>query len=243
VLPGAVDDEFFLSHNRPSLAGHVGREQVFGSASDSAPRPVLRPCAEACSDGVEVDVAAGVFEVTLRLDDPRGEAGAEEMAAAAMPPVERQRIRAVEVLDARGQVGLGRVDNGMHVVGHQAVRVALPAVALDRVGEEVHVVLAVAALTHDGSAIHPAGGDVEEPVRKGCAQDSRHVFTVDRAPRERSRCARIVTLFLHRTWLQGRTAGSDPGAWRYAPSRATSVPTRRGCGTNGISSSPAARVP
>jgi hypothetical protein len=179
VLPGAVDDEFFLSHNRPSLAGHVGREQVFGSASDSAPRPVLRPRAEAGSNGVEVDVAAGVHEVPLGLDDPRGEARAEEMTTSSVPLVERERVRAMEILDACGKVRLSGVHEHVDVVRHQAVRVALPAVALDRAGEQVDVQLSIASNANDRSPIHPAGGDVEEPVRKGCAQDPRHVSTVD----------------------------------------------------------------
>ena len=33
VLPGAVNDELFLGHNRPSVARRVGREQVFGQTA------------------------------------------------------------------------------------------------------------------------------------------------------------------------------------------------------------------
>src|SRR6478735_10908902 len=60
------------------------------------PRPVRGAVAHARAHGVEQDVFARLREVVLRLDDPRAEAGAEEVSTAVVASVEGLRVDAVE---------------------------------------------------------------------------------------------------------------------------------------------------
>ncbi len=63
------------------------------------PRPVLRSVAETCADGILDDVAAGLEEVALVVDDPRREAIGEQMPEPAMAFVELLRVPAVQQLE------------------------------------------------------------------------------------------------------------------------------------------------
>jgi hypothetical protein len=110
----------------------------------------------------------------LAADHPGGEARAEEMAGAAVTEVEALRVPAAEVLHAGGQLGLRRLDDNVVVVRHQAEDVDRPAVAVDRLRQQLEKDEAIAVVADDRSAVDAARGDVEDPVRQLRAQQARH---------------------------------------------------------------------
>jgi hypothetical protein len=82
------------------MGGVYRDELTFGFAACAAPAPVLRALAKAGADGVFEHVDSRVGEVLLRLDDPGGEAIAEEVPTPAATLVEALGIPAVEDANA-----------------------------------------------------------------------------------------------------------------------------------------------
>jgi hypothetical protein len=142
--------------------------------SQAGPRPLLGPGAQARADGIEADVVEHRAEVLVRVDRPGPEAVAEEVAAAFVPPVEAQGVRAVQELHAAGELLHGRLEDEVVVRGHQAVGVELPAEALACVAEEREEGLAVDAVAVDGGVIDAERRHVEDAVVEDAAQESWH---------------------------------------------------------------------
>jgi hypothetical protein len=112
-------------------------------------------------------------------DHPRSEAGAEEVASAAVPEVEALGVASAQVLDTRGELRLRRVDDRVPVVRHQAEDDDLPVVAFDRLREVAQERAAVVVVTADLGAVDSACGDVVQRRRRQLgAQHARHVSTV-----------------------------------------------------------------
>lgn len=207
-----------------------------------------------CADGVVQDVVDGVAEVALGVDDPRREACAEEVAGALVPQVEAERVRAVEPLDAGGELRLRRVEDEMDVVVHEAEGVAVPPVAVDGRSEAPEIAEPVVVVADDRGAVDPTRGHVEITVGESRTEHARHPVDGRRGgiSRRRARTNRhaFVTLSsrFHRpigTLSQGLTLVFAPRQ-RPAPQlprRATMLQTRRGSGTKSISRSPAMSVP
>jgi hypothetical protein len=104
--------------------------------------------------------------VLLGLDRAGVEAGAEEVAVTAVPLVDALGVDAVQPLHSVGEVGPRAADDEVVVRAHEAVGVAVPAVAVDRLGqdleeEETVVVVQEEELREDG-----AGADVVHAVRQ-----------------------------------------------------------------------------
>jgi hypothetical protein len=88
--------------------------------------------------------------------------------------VERLGVDAVQVAHASGQVGFGRGDDEVVVVGQQAVGVAAPMPAPDRVAKQVEEAAAVVVVEEDRRAGVAAGGDVVEGVVEFEAERASH---------------------------------------------------------------------
>jgi hypothetical protein len=112
--------------------------------------------------------------MAISLDDARGEATAEEVAGAAVTPVEELRVDAVEVLDALGQILLRRLDDEVDVIRHETESVQAPAVTANRLDEKPEVQAGVLGVEEDAAAVHPAREDVEIAVGLLGAPDARH---------------------------------------------------------------------
>src|SRR2546430_11275193 len=122
----------------------------------SGPAVLVGVDAEAGFDRVLADVLAGVLEVTLGLDHPGREAGAEQVPAAAVAQVEPLGVAAAQVLDAGGQLRLRRLDDRVVVVRHQAEGVDVPAVAVDGLREQLEEGEPVVVVAHDRGPVHAA---------------------------------------------------------------------------------------
>jgi hypothetical protein len=81
-------------------------------------------------DGVLDDVLDRGGVLILALDHLRPEATAEDVVDAPVALVEAACVRAVEVAHAVGEVRLGRFDEQVIVVAHQAARVDPPAITV-----------------------------------------------------------------------------------------------------------------
>jgi hypothetical protein len=108
-----------------------------GRAVDAAPRVFVRVVAEAGGRWVGEDVRDGVLVVLVRVEHAGVEAGAEEVAEALVAAVETLGVRAVQELHAGGEVGAGGIDDEVVMGVHEAIGVAAPAVALDRLAEQL----------------------------------------------------------------------------------------------------------
>jgi hypothetical protein len=170
-----------------------------GRSGSAVPRPpvLVRVEAEAGLDRVLADVLAGVFEVLLGLDHPGREAGAEQVAAAAVAQVEALGMAAAQVLDSGGELRLRRLDDRVVVVRHQAEGVDLPAVAVDGLRKELQEREPVVVVAHDRGPVDAARRHVEEPVRQLRAQDPRHISKLAGRTASDHRRGNIVTLPRH----------------------------------------------
>jgi hypothetical protein len=72
---------------------------VFGSAGSAAPRPILGALDEAGADGVVEDVLDRRLEMILVVDDPGGEALAEQGAPAFVARIVLARVMAVQPVE------------------------------------------------------------------------------------------------------------------------------------------------
>jgi hypothetical protein len=87
------------------------------------------------------------------------------VACALVPVVESLCVLAVEVLDSRRELRLRRVEHEVDVVAHQAEGLAVPAIALDRCGEQAEIGEPVVVVAEDRGPVDAAGSHVEVAVR------------------------------------------------------------------------------
>ena len=92
----------------------------------------------------------------------------------AVAAIEALGIDAVQLSHAAGQVGLGRLDQQVKVVVHQAVGVAVPPEALDDRGESVQECFAVFVVAKHFLARIAARGHMIDSARKFDAQRAGH---------------------------------------------------------------------
>jgi hypothetical protein len=129
---------------------------------------------EAGPDRVVQHIGNRRLQVLVRVDHPGREPTAEEVAAALVTVVEALRVLPVEVLDSRRKPRLSGVEDKMHVIAHQTEGVAVPAVALDGLGEQREIGDSVVVVPKDGGAVHAPRSDVEVPVRELRPKNARH---------------------------------------------------------------------
>jgi hypothetical protein len=130
--------------------------------------------AEPGGHGVGEDVGDGCLEVLVGVEHAGAEAGAEEVAVAGVAAVEALRVRAVQPLHAVGEVGSRRVDDEVVVRVHEAEGVTAPAVALDRLGQQLEEEDAVGLVLEQTLREDGMCGDVEEPVGQQSPEHARH---------------------------------------------------------------------
>ncbi|HVM17069.1 MAG TPA: hypothetical protein VM290_05770 [Gaiellaceae bacterium] len=123
-------------------------------------------------------------QLPVVLDEVRPEAALEDVSAAPVPPVEALRVDGVQPLHPGRDVRERRVHDQVDVRGHEAVRDALPAAAVDDVVEQPVEDVAVRLAAEEDLA--EPGVDAEVVRRAGelGAWRPRHCVTV-RARRSR----------------------------------------------------------
>jgi hypothetical protein len=107
--------------------------------------------------------------------------------------VEALGVDAVQPLHAGGEVGLRAVDDEVVVRPHEAVRMAVPAVAVDRLREDFEEEDAVGVVQEQHLAEHGVRRDVEQAVRERGAENPRHAPTVGDGERRRGARAQPFT--------------------------------------------------
>jgi hypothetical protein len=124
------------------------------------PAPVFRPPDEPVVDGILDDVLECRVVLLLGLDHFRPVAPAEEMVLATVPLVECPGVDAVQVPHAQVEIGLGRLDEEVVVVPHQAADVHPPPVAPLDAPQDVQEDDPVRVVAHDRPVVVPPGHDV-----------------------------------------------------------------------------------
>jgi NADPH-dependent ferric siderophore reductase len=138
---------------------------VFGKGRSRRPAIVVRVVDESGADGVVQHVHDRPVQVSLRVDHPRGEPRAEQVASAPVSVVEPLRVLAVEVLDTRRELRLRRIEHEVDVVVHQAEGLAVPVIALDRCGEQAQIGEPIVVVAEDRGPVDAAGSHMEVAVR------------------------------------------------------------------------------
>jgi hypothetical protein len=105
-------------------------------------------------------------EVLLVSREPGGEAFAEEVAAAVVAAVERQRVGAVQAVYAVGEAPELGLEDEVVVGGHQAEGVAAPVLPVDFRGEEAQEEPALVVVEEDRRARDSSRGDVVDARRR-----------------------------------------------------------------------------
>ena len=131
---------------------------------------------------VQVDVPAHFEEVSLILDQVPLETPLEEVARAAMAPVEIGRVAPVEILHPGREVRLRGLDEDVLVVPHEHERVQSPTVRLHGAAQPVQPLLPVRVITNDRFSFVPSGHHVIQRPGKLDSQRSSHVAKISRSP-------------------------------------------------------------
>jgi hypothetical protein len=160
---------------------------VFGkAAANAAPRPFRTVFDEAGSDRVVEDVVDRSEEVILISDQPRGEAGTEQMARPITAAIELLGVRAVEILDAGREIRLRGPDEDVDVRPHQAEGVDAPRIAVDRPRKAAQVVAPIIVVAVEERVGDRDCRDVEEPVGERRTEDARHSADASAPPSRRA---------------------------------------------------------
>jgi hypothetical protein len=96
--------------------------------------------------------------MAIFLDKNAFEPALEKVAGSFVPFVKNLGIDTVKLSHAEGEVGVGRFDQEMVVVGHEAVGVAQPVITLVNMLKSVEETLAVLVVFEDSLLFVPARG-------------------------------------------------------------------------------------
>jgi hypothetical protein len=129
--------------------------------------------------------------VLVVADHPDREAPSKDVSMATVTHVEPLGVDAVEVLHARRQALDRRLDNEVIVRAHEAVRMAVPAVASGDQGEEGDEKTSIDGVEVDLAREHATGRHVEDPVGQVGAPNAGHVVTLVRRTPRGGCCGRI----------------------------------------------------
>ena len=140
------------------------------SASDGAPAVGGGGPGEAGADGVLADVVDRLRQVLVAVDDAGREAVAEEVAGAAVLPVEALRVDAVEPAEAVGELAARAGEDEVVVARHQAIRMDVPVLGADDLGEEGQEAAAVVVVAEDRAAVDAPDRDVVDAVGEVAAR-------------------------------------------------------------------------
>lgn len=102
-----------------------------GGGSEQTPELTVEKVHETFPEwSIEDCERAVIHKVALLLDEDGLESSLEDVARSLVVSIDPLRVDAVEVSHATRQVRIGRFDQQMVVIGHQAVHVAKPSEAL-----------------------------------------------------------------------------------------------------------------
>jgi hypothetical protein len=93
---------------------------------------------------------------------------------AVVADVERLGIATVQQLDPVPEVRLGRLDQQMHVVRHEAVTKEMPPLPLRDVREQMRIRLVILVISKDPTPIHATGNDVVSRTSNLISQSTPH---------------------------------------------------------------------
>ena len=108
------------------------------------------------------------------LDKDAFEPALEKVAGSFMPFVKKLGIDAVKLSHAEGEVSVGRFDQEMVVVGHEAVGVAQPVITLVNMLKGVEKILAVLVVFEDSLLFVAARGNMIHGTRVFYAKRTGH---------------------------------------------------------------------
>jgi hypothetical protein len=140
----------------------------------AAPRPILRPGADAGLDGIGGDVRGGRHEVRLGLDAHGAIPALEHVPTPPVTVIELARVRAVQPLHPGAQVRLRRLDQEMEVVVHNAVRETPPPLPEDDLAEQRQVRAPVIVIGEDPGAVVATGIHVVHSSSLFLTRSPRH---------------------------------------------------------------------
>jgi len=106
------------------------------------------------------------------------EAAFEDMSGPLQPCVELLGVDAVQAVHPVREQRSPRLDDEVVVVGHQAIRVAVPAELPDRSSKEMHEEDTVKIVKEDGSLARATRGDVVDAIVQRAAWQPGHVRNV-----------------------------------------------------------------
>src|SRR5919201_4588847 len=111
-----------------SASCDTGRMYRTSCGDRRRPPPLGRDLRQAGAHRVLNHVVERVGVLLVALDQARAETAAEDVVGAAVDFVERTRVAAVQVAHSLRQVRLGRLDDEVVMVSHQAIGVDAPAI-------------------------------------------------------------------------------------------------------------------
>ena len=102
----------------------------------AAPWPGVEALHHFCAEWIENDIACQFEQIAIALNQNRFITPLEDMANPPVNAVEALRIHAVELAHAASEIGFGRFDQEMIVIGHLTPGVADPVEALADLAED-----------------------------------------------------------------------------------------------------------
>ena len=151
---------------------------VAGGRAIAAPTPAAGATAKPGSNRIEDDIAAGFQKVSLPLDDCCAVARLEQVADVVVSSVEVVRMRAVHVVHAHREVGVGGLDEEMEVIRHQAIGRTQPTVPFHHFGQHREKPAPVEIVKEDGAALSATRRDVVDGAGRLKARAARHSVNV-----------------------------------------------------------------
>lgn len=106
--------------------------------------------------------------IAAALNDERLVAAAEQVAEELVPAIEPAGVGPQKPFHARHQIGLGRLDDQMKMIGHQTIRMDLPAGLVTGFGEALKEAQSILVVVEDGFAAVAAVHEVVQ--RSGVLQ-------------------------------------------------------------------------
>jgi hypothetical protein len=114
------------------------------------------------SNWVQRQVARDLEKVAFGLDCLRVEPVLEEMALETLAPVKPLRVAAVQPVHSRRKCRFLHLEREMEMVGHEAIREALPLLASNREGQQREEPPTAVLVDKDVCGAVAARGDVED---------------------------------------------------------------------------------
>ena len=143
----------------------------------AGPFPFFRLLYHFCPDRVQDDISADLEEVAVFLDKDGFVPSLKQMTCPTVAFVEELGIDAVQLSHAEGEIAVRGLDEKVEVIGHEAVGVADPIVALINVLEDVQEVPAVGVVLENRLFLIAPGGNVINGAwifdAKGTGHDER----------------------------------------------------------------------